>query len=49
MIWARCPKRVLCCINGLQICEAVTTSKGLFQKKANSGFEDMEFPGGLKK
>ena len=39
MVWARCPKRVLCGINRLQIfvCEAVTTFNGLFQKKKHGG------------
>ena len=36
-----CPNHVLCCINSLHIsvCEAVTTSKWLFQKKKQWGGE----------
>ena len=39
MVWACCPKCVLCCINSLKIfvCEAVTNSWAIPVKKTNSG------------
>ena len=38
IVWARCPKRVPCCINSLQIfvCEAVTTSRAIPENKKRS-------------